>query len=108
MKHRLLISDVETNMTIVLDTVNGFEFFENNAQETGSVSTIWHKGGEVTLQAYVPLHHVGKPPCQTCHSKSTLLQRDLKWRFHCISFASVNRDAISLFKKHVSVHFYIV
>jgi hypothetical protein len=39
-KHRLLISDGATNMTIVLDTVNGFEFFEHNAQETGSVSTI--------------------------------------------------------------------
>lgn len=63
MKHRLLVSDVATNITVVLDTVNGFEFFKHNAQETGSVSTIRHKRGEVTLQAYVPLHHVGKPPC---------------------------------------------
>jgi hypothetical protein len=109
MKHRLFISDAATNMTIVLYTVNGFEFFfKHNAQETGSVSTIWHKGGEVTLQAYVPLHHVGKLPCKTCYSKSTVLQRDLKWKFHCISFASVNTDVISLFKKHLSVHFCIV
>lgn len=57
-KHRLFVSDVATNMTIALDTVDSFEFFEHNARETGSVSTIRHKGGEVSLQAYVP-----QPPC---------------------------------------------